>query len=117
MARAEYCEVLATWQRLEVDRESDSGGWVDRHPGEAPERLRASLGASRLSVWLPSGVRVSCGLPRFTDPRASTYFHRYREAGTGTPLRIVFAIAKPEPLPPIPAGVHPFDHWATVAGL
>lgn len=61
-------KVLAQWQEFVVTYEKNRAG-AERPQGrwtnyEQPEVLKASLGESKLTVWLPSGKRVVCSRSR-----------------------------------------------------
>lgn len=88
--------VLAVWEEFVLPKAgtTESGKWI--HDGvfrglpEQPETLRASLAATRLTVWLPSGKRVQCRRPRFNkQSRQFYYFWRDRFSDLH---RIVFTI-------------------------
>lgn len=57
------------------DRPIEGGEWREY----SRATCRASLGARILTVWLPEGAAIRCGLTRRAnaDPWADTYRHRF----------------------------------------
>lgn len=84
---------MCSWEDYDYryDRKPGEPFWVP--DGDEPTACRASLGAHKLTVWLPKGARIVCRVPwphDGFDPMAHTFNHVYgsHERCSRTRIRI-----------------------------
>lgn len=100
--KSERVQVKAVWQDFMPNGKKYTNGdlqysWIDDEGAVAV--LRGSLGVKRLTVWLPSGAKVVCSLPRMQSREELKPDHKFIGNYFGRPgdrRRTVFTIIKGE---------------------